>query len=302
MNRALLALLLVLATHALASAGPCDSEAAAAKKAGRDPSLVGPTEASAVALMREGNTHHAEALKRQRLVATEDQAGIEFAAAIDSYVRAAMVSSAPSILYNLAVTYRASGDYEKAIRQYRLFLEKTKAGEPLRRLVECHIASMTAELEQAAAKAPPREPVSPDPPLGEPRPVAVRDEPGARESRPTPLAWRDLPAFVARPWYDDSLGWGLTGTGAAVVGVGTFLLLDARGMRTDAASEPREDVRIELREKAGERETWGTVVTATGAVVLISGIVKLAITPDVPRMGRTAVRFSPGLVALEGRF
>jgi tetratricopeptide (TPR) repeat protein len=111
-----------------------------------------------VARMKSGNDHHREALKRGAVVATRDQAAAEFQAAIDDYVAAAMASPSPSVLYNLAQTYRAAGDYQNAIAQYRLFLERGKPGAGFQKLIECQIGAMAAELERAAAAAPPRGP------------------------------------------------------------------------------------------------------------------------------------------------
>ncbi len=309
MIRRLLALTLFCAIPAVAHAGPCDAEAAAAKRAGRDPSMVSPTDPTAIERMKEGNQRHQEALKRQRVVATQDQAGAEFQAAIDAYVAAAMISPAPAVLYNLAVTYRASGDYEKAIPQYRQFLDRAKPRRPLRRLVECHIESMTAELEHAAAKAPPHEPVSPQEPDRIETTTMVppaTPPPDASLATPAPPIDLHLDARTTPPvrWYSDGVGWGISGGGAAVAGLGAFLLLDARSLRAQINDEPRDDVRIELREKADGRQTWGTVATAAGAAILLGGIVKLALTSDAPRStpARTSLRVSPTGLAMEGRF
>lgn len=312
MIRPLLALCLLSAIPAAAHAGPCDSEAAIAKKAGADPALASPTEPEAIERMRSGNKHHAEASKRASTVATQDLAAAEFQAAIDDFVAAAMISAKPSVLYNLAITYRTSGDYEKAIEQYRLFLDRAKPRRPLRRLVECHIESMTVELGRAAAKAPPREPVSPDdatsgtvpqPPVDAPRTVAsapAPDSPAADAS----LELRAGPMTAAPHWYSDRLGWGIASTGATVAAVGAVLLLDARSLRVQSNDEPSDDVRVALRDKADQRQTWGTIATVAGGVALAAGIIKLARTPEAPSAGRaqTSLRVSPTGIALEGRF
>src|SRR5688500_15630064 len=76
---------------------------------------------------------------------------------------AGLADDAPLILYNLGRTYREAKDYEKAIRQYKLFLERGKPGEEVRALVECHIRTMTAEMEHAASTAPPSGPLAEPP-------------------------------------------------------------------------------------------------------------------------------------------
>jgi hypothetical protein len=192
--------------------------------------------------MKSGNDHHREALKRAAVVATRDQAAAEFQAAIDDYVAAAMASPSPSVLYNLAQTYRAAGDYENAIAQYRLFLDRGKPGEGFRKLIECQIGAMAAELERAAAAAPPRGPGPEDGADPEPPRDCHRGPPPTR-SLPLRLVRRCRLRCGAAPWHRDPIAWTLVGGGAVVGGLGGFLLLDARSMRRDAAAEPRDDVR-----------------------------------------------------------
>jgi len=289
----------VVAPGVAVGESPCDAEAAAVR--GKpDRSLTPPTNPIAVARMKSGNDHHREALKRAAVVATRDQAAAEFQAAIDDYVAAAMASPSPSVLYNLAQTYRAAGDYENAIAQYRLFLDRGKPGAGFQKLIECQIGAMAAELERAAAAAPPRGPGPEDGSDSEPPPdVAPSTVADARPPEPDrpPLP----PALGAPPWHRDPIAWTLVGGGAVVGGLGAFLLVDARSLRRDAAAEARDDVRAELRDKADARRTWGTVATVAGVAVLTAGIVKLAITPAAPRP-RVAVQVAPTSIAIAGWF
>lgn len=310
MIRALLALVLVSALPGRALAGPCDAEAKAAVKAGRDARLVGPKGTDAGARMDEGNARYAEALKRSRVVATQDTAAPEFLAAIDAYVAAEMLEPSPLGLYNLAQTYRAMGDYTKAIAQYRKFLETVKPGRPLRRLVDCHITSMSAELDRAASKAPPTGPESTSPgnptePTGtSATPMTTATPTVATTTTTQPLDLQLDTAPGREPWQADTLGWTIGGTGLAIAAVGGYLLLDARSMRAEAEDEPREDVRIDLRERADGRQTWGTITTITGGALLVGGIVKLALHPDAPRRPTSgaSLTITPGGLAIGGRF
>ncbi len=307
MIRPLLALVLVSAVPGVALAGPCDAEAKAAVKAGRDPRLVGPKSKEAGARMDEGNARYTEALKRSRVVAMKDTAASEFQAAIDAYVAAEMLEPSPLGLYNLAQTYRAMGDYSKAIAQYRGFLLTAKPGAPLVRLIECHITSMAAELERAASTAPPTgpEPTRPTP-VSEPATgaAALSVPDAAPPTGPASVDGRSPSSPDREPWQTDTVGWIVGGTGLAIVGVGGYLLLDARSARADAENEPREDVRIELRERADTRQTWGTATTVVGGALLVAGIVKLALRPDAPRRPTrgASLRFTGGGLALEGWF
>lgn len=255
--------------------------------------------------MKSGNDHHREALKRAAVVATRDQAPAEFQAAIDDYVAAAMASPSPSVLYNLAQTYRAAGRYEDAIAQYRLFLDRGKPGAGFRKLIECQIDAMAAELERAASSAPPRGPGADDAAEARDRPREVAPPPDPRPERSNAEATPELPRSPTprqgEPWHADPLGWTLAGGGVAVGALGAFFLLDARSLRSDAAMESRDDVRGELRANAATRQTWGTVGAVAGGALLIAGVVKLALVPDPPR-ARLTLRVAPTSIAIAGAF
>lgn len=293
------------APRVAAADGPCDAEAAAVRGKA-DPSLTPPTNPTAVARMKSGNDHHREALKRGAVVATRDQAAAEFQAAIDDYVAAAMASPSPSVLYNLAQTYRAAGNYEDAIAQYRLFLDRGKPGAGFRKLIECQIGAMAAELDRAASAAPPRGPgPENDPDEDQNRPGdSPTTNPTESEQKLSPPALElpiTPPTPHAEPWHADPLGWTLAGSGAAVGGLGAFFLLDANSLRADAEDELRDDVREELRSKADSRQTWGTVGAVAGGALLVAGVVKLALVPDAPR-ARIALRIAPTSIAIAGAF
>lgn len=296
----------VVAAPGVAGAdGPCDAEAAAVR--GKvDPSLTPPTNPTAVARMKSGNEHHREALKRAAVVATRDQAAAEFQAAIDDYVAAAMASPSPSVLYNLAQTYRAAGNYEDAIAQYRLFLDRGKPGAGFRKLIECQIGAMAAELDRAASAAPPRGPGPENDPDEEGDPprdssTTTATDSGPKFSGPAPELPNAPPTPRAEPWHADPLGWTVAGSGVAVGALGAFFLLDARSLRSDADRESRDDVRDELRAKADSRQTWGAVGAVAGGALLVAGVVKLALVPDAPR-ARVALRIAPTSIAIAGAF
>lgn len=272
----------------------------------RDPALSPPKEPEAKAHMRAANTHSETATRLAGVVEARDQVADEYRAAVAEYVAAVKASASPSLLYNLAQTYRAAGDYPKAIDQYRLFLMRGEPGQPLRKLVECHIAAMTAELDRAASTAPPRGPalLEDAPPV---EPSAPAPGPAIGTPAPVPRDAVDVPAWVApAPWHADVAGWALAGVGAVAAGAGGYLLLDARSLRADANDEPRDDVRADLDAKADSRQTWGAITTAAGVAVLAAGVIKLAITPGAPRDSRPRAQVSlvitPGNVALGGTF
>lgn len=245
-----------------------------------DPALASPKDKQAAQHVREGN-------KRHRV--------LKYAEAIEAYVAAALVDSAPSIHYNLGQSYRLSGQYENAIRQYRLFLDRGAPGPGVRALVECHIASMTAELRRSAATAPPTGPAPDD------DDVAVRTAPAGPAAATDATLTLDGP-LPSEPWYTDSVGLGLAGGGAVIAGIGTWLLVDAAGLYDEANREDRDYVRTELRADADTRETWGIAAAAVGGAALIAGVVKLALTPDAPRERSVALWWGPSGIGVRGQF
>jgi len=310
MIRPMLLVVLLSAMPVAAHAGDlCAAEAEAvqkeSKRHGLDPALANPTEPAAIEQMKQAKAHHQAGVKLASMVATREQAAPEFSAAIDGYVAAALLSSAPLLLYNQAQVYRAAGDYPSAIEQYGQFIKRAKPRPALRSLIECQIDAMRAELERAASTAPPQGPAgASDPPTTGKAPVAAtRPAP-----RPTLTATSGLEqpteateAPRAPPWHADPVGWGLTGGGLVVVGLGAYWLVDAGDLRSQARGESRDDVRIELDDKADDRQTWGTITTAAGAAILVTGIVKLAIRPDAPR-SRVSLSIAPGGLVVAGRF
>jgi tetratricopeptide (TPR) repeat protein len=251
-----------------------------------DPALAPPKDKRAAQHVREGNRRHRV---------------LKYAEAIEQYIAGALLDSAPSIHYNLGQSYRLSGQYENAIRQYRLFLDRGQPRPGVRALVQCHIASMTAELQRAAATAPPTGPA----PDGD----AASDSPSAK-SAPTPERPTEIEASAPRaaPWYDDRVGLGVAGAGAIATGVGAWLLIDAGSLYDEARREDRDHVRTDLRADADTRQTWGIVVTAVGGVALVAGVVKVMITPSAPPRSTRAtdrgvsLQWSPTGLALQGRF
>lgn len=125
---------------------PCAAEAAAVRAAGRDPSLV-PPEGPPEALEHFGAGNRAFGV-------------LEYDKAAEEYTAAGLASDAPVIIYNLAQALRLGRQYERAIRQYQIFLNRGNPGAALRDLIDCHVRTMRAELDGAASTAPPVGPAS----------------------------------------------------------------------------------------------------------------------------------------------
>lgn len=241
---------------------PCADEAEAVKKMKtRDPALRYPKKTEAV--------KHLEAGKRAFGVQQYDTA-------IDEYTAAGLADEAPLILYNLGQTYRAAKDYDKAIRQYTLFLDRGKPGKEVRALVECHVRVMTAEMEHAASTAPPTGP-APDQ-TGDPE----VDQPPLPTSPAEPLAEDDHEESEApRSRWTTSRRVALA-TGAAglvTVAAGVVFGLQSQGYKDDAArlcpSTPCGDAdqANALGDKADSRALFANVSYGAGAALIVGAAV-----------------------------
>lgn len=301
MIRTLLVASLLATVPRLASAdvGACDADRAKMEAVAKDPALNPPTERAALKAFGEGNRHHREGLRLGRVVATQGEATSEFQLAIDSYVEAARLSMAPAILFNLAQSYRAAAQYDLAIAQYRLFLDRGKPGPALRDVVACLVATMIAEKEKAAASMPPRD-AAPEPKLDA--------APASAAAPPIDLKLHEPPQTPqAPPWQDDGIAWGITGSGVAATAIGVFLLADAHDLEVQASGEPSDTMRADLRAKASTRQTWGTITTAAGAALVVGGVVKLIRNPapstsTSATSARASFMLSPTGFVVEGRF
>lgn len=300
------AALVALTVVAHADAPTCEVESQAVKADeqtnGRDPAMRSPTDRRAKRHMSDGTDWHREGLKRSRVVGQDDAAAEAFRAAVKAYEAGALIDPAGLLLYNLAQSYRALGDYERAIDQYRRILDNVRPREPVRRLVECHIAGMTAELERAARTSPPRDAIPTEP---EPTEDTTRPTPEANANPATPALGitRSMPEERTAPWHKDGLGWGAVGTGVVSAGVGAFFLFDASRLHEEADREDRDDLRLDLRAQADSHRTWGTIAIAAGGALVVAGVVKLAIHPK-QRASVTDVSLGlgPRAFVLQGSF
>jgi hypothetical protein len=237
-----------------------------------DASLAAPKKKAAEEHRKSGNAYH--------------RAG-DFTRATEEFTAGALIEPAPVFLYSLAQSYRLAGDYERAIYEYQLFLDRGRPGAALRELVECNMASMRAELDHAAQTAPPLD-TPPDAP-----PTAERSQPATLQLAAPPR------------WHQDTVGWSVTGFGVVASAAGGAILLNAASLDEDANREDREAMRDVLRDRADTRRTWGYAIAATGAVAVVFGVVKLALTPDaspsLERRGPTLV-LGPRSIGLVGEF
>lgn len=190
----------------------------------------------------------------------------EFEKAIEEYKAGALRESATVFHYNLGQCYRQLGRYEDALWHYERFLERGKPTGEVEKVTRSFIDQMRSELEKKAMTQPPVEPAPP--------PLATT----ASSGQPTIL--RNEASFVAERsprWYEDTLGWGMAGSGAITAAVAGWMLLSGSALHDEANAEPNQRRQAELRDTADTRRLLGTVIGAGGAALMITGVVKLAI-------------------------
>lgn len=204
----------------------------------------------------------------------------EFQKAIEEYKAGALMEDAAVFYYNLGQCYRQLGEYEKAIWHYQRFLDRAKpVPAKYKTAAEGFIKDMKAELEKKAMTSQPTEP-APDP-----RPTGAATESTQSATNAPQIVTVVQPT---EPWYADGLGWGLAGTGGIASTISIYLLLDAKSLEDDANRESSQVTQAALRDRAGDRRLAGAIIGVAGAAALVTGIVKLAITPSAQERTATS--------------
>jgi tetratricopeptide (TPR) repeat protein len=181
-----------------------------------------------------------------------------FDEAVTAYKAGALVEAAPIFDYNLGQCYRQLGQYKEAIWHYERFLKRGQPEQDYLDGVTGLIAQMRSELDKAAMTQQPTEPA--------PEPVPASTTPSSDAA-----------------WYSDAMGWGLTAAGAVGLGVAGGLFLSASNLDDDANQNPIQRERDDLYDQASRRRLVGTIVGIGGAGLLVTGVIKLAITPTGAR-------------------
>lgn len=183
------------------------------------------------------------------------------------------------LLYNLGRAYEGLGENQKAIDAYTKYLEKAPNAKD-RGALERRMETLKAQIEREKQKA--AAPVEPKP---EPEPVKPKPEP-ARKSGPGIL-----------PWV-------VTGVGAAAVGAGLFVGLQAKGKRDDAQDNPVSRDAQDEYDSAKSMATTANVLLIAGTVVAAGGVT-WALLSNKKSEPATAARLhltvTPGGVRLGGR-
>ena len=239
-----------------------------------DPSMAKPTKSAARDRLSAGNK-----LYRIR----------EFEKAAEEYKAGALIEDVPVFYYNLGQCYRQLDRYEDAIWHYERFIERGKPTGQLRGAVDAFLIQLNVELQRKAAV-----------------PAPVEPTPGLKASEPPPPPPKIIKVTISgQSWYRDRLGWGLASAGAVVIGVSGWLLIGAKGIEDDANSQAAQSAREHLRDRATTRRITGSIVGGVGLAALVTGIVKLAMSP-ADREETVTTSFNVGVssdtVFVAGRF
>lgn len=274
-----------LATPTVARADdrpPCSDEADVVKNMKqRDPSLAYPTNPSAL--------EHLEAGKRAFGVQQYDKV-------IAEYTAAGLADAAPLILYDLAQTYRAMKQYEKAIPEYELFLERGRPGPEVRALVTCHMTTMKLELNHAASTAPPSGP--PSEPTGAQSSVTVASPHDRVPSSASAQDDRTSESNETTRWTGKrKLAVGLALGGVALFGAGTVFAIQGQNYKDDASrlcpstACVNADQANALSDRASTRATLANVSFGVGAGFVVGAVVLWVV-------GAPSARVSSGEAAI----
>jgi tetratricopeptide (TPR) repeat protein len=214
----------------------------------------------------------------------------QFDKALGLFTQAYVAFPDPDILYSVAQTQRKLGAYEQAIEAYRAYLRNRPDASDKKEILE-QIDELTRLIasQKANREKPPegtRLPPQPDSkvPLVPTTPEPVTDRPTAR-----------------RPWYKDYVAWTLVGSGVAVAGVSTALLVSASSSESDLGTIT-EGNRGSERDSIRTQRTIGTIGLGVGGALVAGGIIKFALTNVETEGPSTELLVGPSSIAVFGRF
>lgn len=193
--------------------------------------------------------------------------------------RAYSLHAEPVLLYNLGRAYEGLGENQKAIDAYTRYLEKNPEAKD-RGALERRIVTLKAQLEKANQPTEPK-------PKTEPTPGPVDPGPAPTTSKGPGV-----------------LPWVVAGVGAAAVGAGFFVGLQAKSKRDDAQDNPvSKDAQAEY-DSAKSMATTANVLLIAGTVVAAGGVSWALLSrkkSEPPAAATLHLTLTPGGIRLGGR-
>jgi len=225
----------------------------------------------------------------------------KFVEAIDEFEQGYAIDPKPSILYALAQAERLDGRCTKAIDHYQQFLDTQPAPE--------REAAARANLARCkdllAAKAPPETPPAEPAPAATPAPA-----PTPAPIAPVPPPTADRAPVETSPWYTDTFGDVLTGTGIVALGVGSYFFFVSRHNESvaqsegDAPSGATYEQHLDRVDRAERQRTIAIVTGGVGLGLITAGVLRYVLRSPEPEKPHAAAWLGPngGGVAVGGRF
>lgn len=206
----------------------------------------------------------------------------DFAAARARFERAYALDPSPVLLYNLARACEESGDAEKAIDYFRLYLEREPQADD-RPDVERRIRVMEAIVTRERAA----------------RDAAAKNAAAAPASAPA-VAAEAAPAEGTPAWLLPA-SWAAVGVGAAALGGATWFGLEARAAEDAHAAAKTGRGKQSAADDAERNATLANAGFAVGGALVVAGVVGLLLGMED---GAPTAAPAPGTVGLgwSGRF
>lgn len=199
-----------------------------------------------------------EAVKHFRTGNSEFQLG-HFDLALREYEASWNLEPAPGLHWNLGQCHRLLGHWKEALFQFDEYRASGLATPEELRLLDDQLVPALKRAQDD-------------------------DERKKREANPVPQANVRAPSFTPRvvhdPFYADTAGLVVTGTGIALLGVSAGFFVSASNLRGDANATPNQQDQDALEERASSRSQVGVTLAVVGGVAAIIGSIKLAINPD----------------------
>jgi len=211
-----------------------------------------------------------------------DEAAVEFAAAYE------LDPDAKFLLFNLAVARRLAGKCEQAIDAYRDFL----AAKP----PDAQAKKAIAGIERCGGTVKPPEPAVQEPPP-QPPPVEEKPPPPVIQPAPPPGPAEPRRVVVHVPWYRDTLGDVLAGSGVVVGLVSTFFFAEAHSRASHSFTPSSVNDFLQSRTDAVSLQGLGVITGVVAGALLISGGVRYA-----TRSSERTIVVTPNSVAIGGTF
>jgi tetratricopeptide (TPR) repeat protein len=195
-----------------------------------------------------------------------------FQEAVDLLLEARRLKAEAVLLYDLGRAYEGLGNPSEAADAYARYLDEAPNASD-RKALEGRIATLRRQAEELKrAEAPPPPAPSPAPPPSPPPPP-----PAPEETRSDPLA---------------PVPWVVGGVGVVAVGTGLVFGLIARSRYDDASSDPSMQRAADKYDGAKHDAVIANVAFVTGAVLLVTAGVWLALrATSKPVPTRAALAF-----------